>query len=311
MAFTLVFGAVAALIALLLFNSGMLASAKTRLQNAADAGAYSAALLQARDHNFAAYTNRSMGANQVAVVQLVSLKSYPEDAADTQQRMSELLLDFKASAFPTREPAWDLGKRLPIQSLNSTFVAIAPVTITGLDRLIKAHETAQQAHHAVTILDMALVADEVVTQNDPRAEMTNGDFRLDGINVQTVTWGNTTSRYHANDSSPQAERLLPNHVRSRTTFSFVHAGASQLSEDKKRWLALDATTGSGAWSCTVGRQRQQRHPWHGRTQRADRTGIGRGRQGSKAGIEPWDAVAASGIDVGRINVDVVPDDRLR
>jgi len=174
--------------------------------------------------------------------------------------MSELLLDFKASAFPTREPAWDLGKGLPVQSLNSTFAAIAPVTITGLDRLIKAHETAQQAHHAATILDMALVADEVVTQNDPRAEMTNGDFRLDGINVQAVTWGNSTSRYRANDSSPQAERLLPNHVRSRTTFSFVHAGASQLSEDKKRWLALDVTTGSGAWSCTVGRQRQQRHP---------------------------------------------------
>jgi hypothetical protein len=54
MASTLVFGAVAALIALLLFNSGMLANAKTRLQNAVDAGAYSAALLQARDHNFAA-----------------------------------------------------------------------------------------------------------------------------------------------------------------------------------------------------------------------------------------------------------------
>jgi len=77
-AFTLVFGAVAALIALLLFNSGMLANAKTRLQNAADAGAYSAALLQARDHNFAAYTNRSVVSNQVAVVQLVSLKPYHE-----------------------------------------------------------------------------------------------------------------------------------------------------------------------------------------------------------------------------------------
>ena len=253
MAFTLVFGAVAALIALLLFNSGMLANAKTRLQNAADASAYSAALLQARDHNFAAYTNRSMVANQVAVVQLVSLKSYLEDAADTQQRMSELLLDFKASTLPTREPAWDLGKRLPIQSLNSTFAAIAPVTVTGLDRLIMAHETAQQAHHAATILDMALVADEVVTRNNPQAELTNGEFRLDATNVQTVTWGNATSRYLANDSSPQAERLLPNHVRSRATFSFVHAGASQLSEDEKRWLALDVTTGSGAWSCTVGR----------------------------------------------------------
>ena len=40
-------------------------------------------------------------------------------------------------------------------------------------------------------------------------------------------------------------------------------------------------------------------------------GLGAVVRAAKAGIEPWDAVAASGIDVGRIDVDVVPDDRLR
>lgn len=285
MAFVLVFGAVAALIALLLFNSGMLANAKTRLQNAADAGAYSAALLQARDHNFAAYTNRSIVANQVAVVQMVSLKSYLDDAADTRDRMDELELDLQASIYPTSKPTWNRGKSVPIRQVDAAFSAVAPVAVSGLGRLIRAHETAQHAHHAATILDMALVADEVVTRNDPAAELTNGAFRLGRTNVQIVKWGNATVRHRANDPSPEADRfadvvvseqstdrfsrvrpssplprwsstsklcrLLPNHVRSHTQFDFVHAGASQLSEDKKRWLALDATTGGGAESCTI------------------------------------------------------------
>lgn len=285
MVFTLLFGAAAGLVTLLLFNSGLLANAKTRLQNAADAGAYSAALLQARDHNFSAYTNRAMVANQVAVVQLVSLKSYLEDAADTHERMSDFLLAFEASTFPSDKPLWDQGKSLPIEDVNATFAAIAPVAVSGLDRLIKAHETAQEAHHSATILGMALVANEVVTRNDPNAEMTNGMFRLGRTNLQVTNWGNSTTRHRANDESGEADRfadvvvssqstdrftrfrpssplprwsstikwcrILPNHVSSFTTFNFVHAGASQLSADKKRWLAMDATLGGGSWSCTV------------------------------------------------------------
>ena len=285
MVFTLLFGAAAGLVTLLLFNSGLLANAKTRLQNAADAGAYSAALLQARDHNFSAYTNRAMVANQVAVVQLVSIKSFLQDAADTHERMGEGLLAFEASTFPSSKTAWDRAKALPIQGLYNNFAAAAPVAVTGLDRLIKAHETAQEAHHDATVLGMALVANEVVQRNDPGAEMTNGMFRLGRTNVQVTNWGNATTRHRANDESSAADRfadvvvsdkstdrftrfrpsspvprwnstikwcrILPNYVRSNTNFTFAHAGASQLSKDKKRWLALDATTGAGSWSCTV------------------------------------------------------------
>ena len=284
MVFTLVFGAAAALVALLLFNSGMLANAKTRLQNAADAGAYSGAVLQARDHNFSAYTNRSMVANQVAVAQLVSLKSYLEDAADTHRRMSEFSLALQASLFPSTKSDWDEGKAIPIESVDATFAAIAPIAVSGLDLLIKAHEQAQEAHHTATILDMVRVANEVVMRNDPNAEVTSGAFRLGHTNVQVANWGNVTARHHANDASAEADRFadlvvdadstdrftrfrpsspkprwnstvkfcraVPNNIGSNTNFSFVHAGATQLSADKKRWLALDATTGGGSWTCS-------------------------------------------------------------
>ena len=58
------------------FGSFQMTSAKIKLQNTADAAAYSAAVLQARDYNFSAYTNRAMVANQVSAAQVVALKSW-------------------------------------------------------------------------------------------------------------------------------------------------------------------------------------------------------------------------------------------
>lgn len=58
------------------FNTGQLSTARMRLQNTADATAYSTATVQARDLNFKAYTNRAMVANQIAIAQFVGLSSF-------------------------------------------------------------------------------------------------------------------------------------------------------------------------------------------------------------------------------------------
>ena len=58
------------------FGSGQLVNDKMRLVNAADAAAYSAALWQARSLNYQAYLNRAIVANEVAIAQLVSLRSW-------------------------------------------------------------------------------------------------------------------------------------------------------------------------------------------------------------------------------------------
>lgn len=284
MAFTLAFAVAAGLIGLLLFNSGMLANAKTRLQNAADAGAYSAAVLQARDHNFAAYMNRAMVANQVAVVQIISIKSFLEDAVDTRDRMDGAILSLE-ELIPTSKPIWNASKSVPIKSTNSAFMSVAPTVVKGLDKLIATHEAAQEAHHMATVTDMLLVADEVVKRNDKHAAITKGAFTVGRAAIQIKNWGNSTTRHRANDESAAADRfadvtvsdkstdvftrfrpsvpmpmwgptsvslcmLAPNYVSSTTVFGFVHNGGSHLSENKKRWVALDATLGGGFQSCT-------------------------------------------------------------
>ena len=63
-----------------LFNTGQLASEKTKLVNTADAVAYSAGVMHARALNFDAYNNRALMANEVLVAQMVSLASWTQYA---------------------------------------------------------------------------------------------------------------------------------------------------------------------------------------------------------------------------------------
>lgn len=286
---TLVFFVAAGLVSLLLFNSGMLANAKTRLQNAADAAAYSAGVLQARDHNFSAYTNRAMVANQATVAQIVSIKSYLEDADDTYGRMKGVLLTLQAMD-PTQHPLWDEGLDTSgpaVSKANSMFSSVAPTYTQAIDQLIKAHQNAQQLHHLATVADAITVAKEVITKNDPSAKMSTGVFSAGDLAYRVTQWDGSTKQHSANDSSAEADRFADLVVSSKSTdrftrnrssipipawygetskscmllhpgtyitssssFSFFHGGGTLLSGDKKRWLALDATMGSGAIVCT-------------------------------------------------------------
>jgi hypothetical protein len=74
-AFVVVFIGITLLSVIFLYKAGKLTGEKMELQNAADAAAYSIALLEARDLNFMAYTNRAMVANEVAIGQAVGLAS--------------------------------------------------------------------------------------------------------------------------------------------------------------------------------------------------------------------------------------------
>lgn len=76
MVFAMVFLAVVLIGVLVLFNTGQLTRQKMEVQNAADAAAYSAALLTARELNFMAYTNRAMVANEITFGQFSALGAW-------------------------------------------------------------------------------------------------------------------------------------------------------------------------------------------------------------------------------------------
>ncbi|MFK5915026.1 MAG: pilus assembly protein TadG-related protein [Woeseiaceae bacterium] len=76
MVFGLVFIVVILIGLIILFNTGQLTRHKMEVQNAADAAAYSAGILTARELNFMAYTNRAMVANQVTIGQFAAFQSW-------------------------------------------------------------------------------------------------------------------------------------------------------------------------------------------------------------------------------------------
>ena len=74
--FVIIVAAILLVAALMVYNSGRMVVTRIHLQNAADSAAYSGAVVMARAYNFAAYSNRAMVANQVAIAQMVGLASW-------------------------------------------------------------------------------------------------------------------------------------------------------------------------------------------------------------------------------------------
>lgn len=73
-----------------LYKAGRLTSEKMMLQNAADAGAYSISLLEARDLNFSSYLNRAKVANEIGVAQFVGLYSWATQYSSTASHFKAL-----------------------------------------------------------------------------------------------------------------------------------------------------------------------------------------------------------------------------
>ncbi len=148
-----------------MFSMGEQSIEKIKLQNTADAAAYSAAVAEARDYNFSAYTNRAMVANQVAVAQFVGLTSWMRnmsafangDTTNAGRDVYQIFLELGSTpianiykkflkAFGKVTGLFDEGNG------GSTFMGYA---ITVMDGLIKVYGESQKIYHFSTALTVA------------------------------------------------------------------------------------------------------------------------------------------------------------
>ncbi|HQR04065.1 MAG: hypothetical protein JSR19_12715 [Proteobacteria bacterium] len=148
-----------------MYSTGTQAIEKIKLQNTADAAAYSAAVAEARDYNFSAYTNRAMVANQVAVAQFVGLTSWFRnmsafangDPTNIGRDIYQIFLELGST------PVANIYKRFlkvfgKITGIfdegrgGSTFMSAA---VTVLDGLIMVYGETQRIYHYATALTVA------------------------------------------------------------------------------------------------------------------------------------------------------------
>ncbi len=148
---------IALLLALLtMYSMGQLTTEKMKLQNTADAAAYSAAVAQARDYNFSAYTNRAMIANQVAMAQLVGLTAWVRNYDDTFRTLTPQVswMARGAVANVLWTPFVNVLKSVA-SGLKSGFNAAAPGVATALQLIIDALGLGQSVYHYGTAVTVA------------------------------------------------------------------------------------------------------------------------------------------------------------
>lgn len=157
--------------ALSLISTGILTSKKMQLQNAADATAYSVAVIEARDLNYGAYINRSMVSNEVAIGQMVSLMSWthmmrsiPEFLDDYAFKIDLVLKAASLILPPVTTPLSGIGDSIrngvavvsrPFRSLHQPIYSVLTPIAKGVSSVLtilnKIYSFSQQAMHFATL----------------------------------------------------------------------------------------------------------------------------------------------------------------
>ncbi|WP_153102291.1 pilus assembly protein TadG-related protein [Paraburkholderia hayleyella] len=270
------------------FNSFQMTSAKIKLQNTADAAAYSAALLQARDYNFSAYTNRAMIANQVTAAQIVGLKSWIDELDNRYGATPDV--DGLIQAFADHPEKWSGPKRRgkdEIEPVRITLDALLPIAARDIGTIIRGLDTAQTNFHAGIFTAVPQAANTVAQANQADTFVTAGFFTSPRNTFQLAAWKNYTQiksltgqveddRFaevltnrdtldaftknrrstasmapdymQLDDSANKICRSQPGTIVARVE----HEGGTQLRRDKKGWQAIDASLMTVSVSCIGG-----------------------------------------------------------
>ncbi|CAE6747186.1 pilus assembly protein TadG-related protein [Paraburkholderia haematera] len=265
------------------FNSFQMTSAKIKLQNTADAAAYSAAVLQARDYNFSAYTNRAMVANQVTAAQIVALKSWIDELDSTY---STSQLDDIVNGIADHPDRWNTPKRIgknDIAPVRAALDALLPGVAAGIGSLNRALSDAQANYHAAVFSAVPDTADAIAQQNQPDTRVTAGYFISDRNAAQLAAWSSYTATVTPAGSLGQdnfadvvtdqstldgfiknrnsVRSIAPNFqqlddsankicgANSTFTINVTHDGGTQLRNDKTGWESIDASTAHVNISC--------------------------------------------------------------
>jgi hypothetical protein len=151
---------------LLVFNVGQLVNDKIKLTSAADAAAYSAALWEARALNYQAYLNRAIVANEVAIAQLVSLRSWSRYVGTATTNVATVAQFFPPAAAPLRSiaRAWQGVDTALQRGLPPTESALSAWNVGVLTR-------AQSLAHQQAAIVAADLVTAVAKENEPRAEV--------------------------------------------------------------------------------------------------------------------------------------------
>lgn len=167
---TLILTVVLVLGGLTLYRAGRMTADKMELQNAADAMAFGVSTVEARDLNFAAYTNRAIIANEVAIGQAIGMASW----AYHWKSIGDFLLEYnKFLSGPTLGISTAVltpistGFQVPGGIFVTIMRAYAKAMTAVNHNVNKIYGIAQQIYHLASIINTLGMLDAAVKDNAP------------------------------------------------------------------------------------------------------------------------------------------------
>jgi Putative Flp pilus-assembly TadE/G-like len=201
---------------LLVFSLGQVVNDKLRLVNAADAAAFSAAQWEARSLNYQAYLNRAIVANEVAIAQLVSLRSWSGYLQRTTRNAAIVGNFVPPLAAATRALArgW--------QAVDSVIGRSLPPLESGLSRWnVDVLANAEALAHQQAVITASDLVASVAQANEPRAQVTEATRILEVRNA--TQWQNRfTARFRHGEH--ELDRFVDLLMSSRDGFSSSRSG---------------------------------------------------------------------------------------
>ena len=246
---------------LLVFDSGQAVSEKQRLVNAADAAALGAATWQARALNFESYMNRAVIANEAAIAQSVSLRSW-------SAYMNRLL---PGAAAVTRWVPILNGATLALQRIWAGFDQALQPGLTAFEGLLSVvgHDLAgaQRFVHAAALVAVPEVVRGTLVANDPRYRLSPGGELL--LARWAAEWVRFTSFYggafrwrqadvlrRSTDGFTDARGVTFDPLLVGTVLRFEKRGGTDLL-DFETWRGMDTLSLHTRSGLFFGRMREQ------------------------------------------------------
>ena len=168
---TMLLGIVLVLSALSLYRTGRITSDKMALQNAADAMVYSISTVEACDLNFAAYLNKAMVANEVAIGQATGMASWAwhwESIGDFLLEYDNFLkgptLRISTTVLTPLAAVFTIPANAAFKPLMNGYAKAMTAVNFNVNR---GYGIAQQIYHLTSIINALGLIDESIEANAP------------------------------------------------------------------------------------------------------------------------------------------------
>ncbi|MDB3935136.1 hypothetical protein N9383_00270 [Granulosicoccus sp.] len=185
--------------ALMVYNTGVVATDKMRLANSADAAAYSGALWQARALNYQAYANRAMVANQVAIGQAVSIQSWMTSAAVVTENIEKV-----TSVIPVLNSITATTSRVVtgVEALVGAGAEFMLLLSNGATQILS---LSQDAMIVATVFNTAEMISVVAKETDSRFTTTS-NYGTGTTFTNSIQWLDFNEKYTGKDEQAMKER---------------------------------------------------------------------------------------------------------